>query len=335
MSSLKIRAIFYLILTATIWGLSLPIGRYALETISPLALSGLRYLFGALAVLPMAWRQRRRLAVDNYYGEEHPLLWLKAGLIGGTLMTVGTSLQLYGLAHTTAGKAGFITTLYLSLVPVLAFVMGHIPRLLVWLGLGVGLVGLFFLTGGNSGEDGGGLSQTDGLILVADVFWAAQVLVTGHYALRVNSWLFSFAQTASCCLMCLALAFFLGAMPSWHEFIITLPATAWGIFAVGLAFSLQTIAQRNTSATSAALILPLQSVVGAAAGAFFLGEHMSRAMIWGASILMGGSLLAQFAKEPIRLRKGERGSEIILVLRWVTGGIIIIGSIFLVIRAVI
>lgn len=328
----QVRAILYLLLAASIWGLSFPIGRHALDTISPLALSGFRYLFGSLAVLPLAWRQRRRQPVAGYWNDAPPLLWLKAGLIGGTLMTVGTVLQLEGLAHTTAGKAGFMTTLYLSLVPVLAFVIGHIPRLLVWLGLGVGLSGLFLLTGAGAGD--GGLSRTDGLILVADVFWAAQVLVTGHYALRVNAWLFSFAQTFTCCVMSLILMIFTGTMPTWHEFVITLPATAWGIFSVGLGFVLQTIAQRHTSSTSAALILPLQAVVGAAAGAVFLGEHMTRIMVLGAVVLMSGSLLAQFAKEPIRFRRGGRGSGVILALRWAVGGLIAVGSVFLSLRAI-
>ena len=332
--SYQIRAILYLLLAATIWGLSFPIGRHALDTLSPLALSGFRYLFGALAVLPLAWRQRWRQPVAGYLGEDHPLLWLKAGLMCGTLMTIGTILQMYGLANTTAGKAGFMTTLYLSLVPVLAFVIGHIPRLLVWISLGVGLVGLFLLTGAGGGDDGG-LSKTDGLILVADIFWAVQVLLTGRYALRVNTWLFSFTQTFTCCVQSLILTIIVGEMPTWHEFVVTLLATTWGIFSVGLAFALQTIAQRHTSSTSAALILPLQAVVGAVAGSFFLGEHMTKIMIIGSVVLMGGSLMAQFAKEPIRIRRGDKGSGTILVLRWAVGGLLTLGSVFLTIRAVI
>ena len=330
----QIRAILYLLLAATIWGLSFPIGRHALDTISPMAYAGFRYMFGALAVLPLAWRQRWRPAVDSYLGSDHPLLWLKAGIICGTLLATGTVLQMYGLAQTTAGKAGFMTTLYLSLVPVLAFVIGHIPRLMVWMGLGVSLVGLFLLTGAGGGDDGG-LSRTDGLILVADVFWAAQVLTTGHYALRVNTWLFSFAQTFTCCLVSLTLTALVGGLPTWHQFLVTLPATGYGIFSVGLAYALQTIAQRHTSSTSAALILPLQAVVGAAAGAVFLGEHMTRIMIIGSVVLMGGSLLAQFAKEPIRFRRGEKGSGIIMALRWTVGGLLIIGSVVLTVRAVV
>jgi drug/metabolite transporter (DMT)-like permease len=316
----KIRAIMFLALASAIWGLSFPIGRYALEIISPMALASLRYLFGSLALLPLAWRWRRRPAVGSYFGADHRLLWLWAGFISGTFLTLGTALQLEGLAHSTAGKAGFLTTLYVSLVPVLAFVLGLIPRAMVWVGLSVGLVGLFLLTGGGAADEG--FAKSDGLLLAADVFWALQVLATGHYALRINAWLFSFAQAFVCCAQSLAWAVFTNAMPTWPEFIITLPTTAWGILSIGLAFSCQTIAQRDLAPTSAALIMPLQAVIGAIAGAVFLGEDMTSTMILGAGILMFGAFIAQFAKDPAAITREDKNWKPILILRAAVGLVI-------------
>lgn len=310
----KARSIMFLVLASTIWGLSYPIGRQALETISPMALSGLRYFFGTLSLLPLVWRLRHRSGQRAYLPDERPYLWLKGGVIGGVLLSVGGLIQLTGMAHTTAGLASFLTSLYLLLVPVMAFVIGHLPRPMVWVSLGVGLAGLYFLTGGAVG----GFSKSDGLVLVADVFWALQVLVTGRYALRTNPWLFSLAQAGTSCVLGLSLAVIFEAMPTWPEFIKTLPATGWGVFSVGVAYACQTLAQRHTSSTSAALILPFQAVVGALAGVVFLGEYMSPMMIAGAVILMGGSLLGQFAKEPIRLNR-ENTSRFLQGLRLGTG----------------
>ncbi|MGL4208434.1 MAG: DMT family transporter [Candidatus Adiutrix sp.] len=318
----------FLILASTIWGLSFPIGRYALDTISPLALSSLRYMFGSLALLPLAWRWRHRLPISNYTGDDNPYLWLKTGFICGTLLAVGTALQLKGLAHSTASKAAFLTTLYVSLVPILAFVGGQLPRPIIWAGLGVGLLGLFLLTGG--GATSGGFNQSDGLLLVANVFWALQVLVTGRYALRMNVWLFTFAQAFVCFIESLILALYWGDMPTWHEFIITLPTTAWGIASIGLAFVCQTIAQREISSTSAALILPLQAVIGAVAGVIFLNEYMSTTMIWGAVILILGSFIAQFAKEPITLTPESQNWKMYLSLRWGTALTILASCVFFV-----
>lgn len=327
----KFRAILYLILTASIWGLSFPIGRHALDTISPFALSSFRYMFGALAVFPLALRWRRRQAPGAYLDDGHPLLWLKAGIISGLVMTVGSALQLQGLAHSTAGKASFLNCLYLSLIPVLAFVTGYIPRAMVWAGLGCGLVGLYLLTGAGSGESVG-LSPSDGLILVADICWAIQVIITGQYVMRVNTWLFLFAQTAVCSLTSMCVMAVAGGTPSLSEFLATLMATGWGILSVGLGYTLQTMAQRHVSATTASLILPFQSVVGAASGALFLDETMTGTMIAGAVILMAASLVAQFAKEPYRIERADKSWRTIMALRILTAVVIGFGALFLLLR---
>ncbi|UQZ88550.1 hypothetical protein C4J81_04740 [Deltaproteobacteria bacterium Smac51] len=330
----KIRAILYLVLTAVIWGLSFPIGRHALDTISPMALSTFRYMFGALAVMPLAMRWRHRQALGSYLEVDAPLLWLKAGFMSGVLMTAGTALQLYGLAHSTAGKAGFLTCLYLSLVPVLAFVSGYVPRLMVWVGLVMGLAGLYLLTGAGTGGESFGLSGSDGLILVADIFWALQVLVTGQYALRVNTWLFMFAQTFVCFVLSMIIMIFTGGTPSWSDFLATLVGTGWGILSVGVGFALQTVAQRHVSATTASLILPFQAVVGAVAGVIFLNETMTTSMIMGAVVLILGSFVAQFAKDPVLISKEDKNWKTIMALRIFTAGVIGGGGIFLLIRAV-
>ncbi len=324
----QIRAIFYLILAAAIWGINYPVGRAALDIVSPTALNGFRYLFGALALLPLAWRWRRRPSLDNYSGSNDPLLWLKGGALGGLLLTTYSVIQLSGLAHTTASKAGFLGTLYLSLVPVLAFVSGHMPRALVWVGLAVGVFGLYFMTGGDAAD--GGFNSSEGLIIASCVFAALQVLVTGRYAMTVNVWLFTFAQALVCSISSLFLAFIFGELPSWEEFWQVLPAISYGILSVGVAFICQMVAQRYTSSSSAALILPLQAVFAAVAGVIFLGEQTSTAMIWGSIILLSGSLIAQFAKEPIQLTR-ENSPKVISILRIFTGVFIVVGTISLLI----
>ena len=289
----KIRALMFLLLAAFIWGLSYPIGRAALEHLSPWAYGGLRYLFGTLSLLPLALRKRRSPAPLAYTGNISPYLWLWGGMLSGLCLSCGAVMQLYGLSQIPASKVGFITTLYVSMVPVLAFVAGYLPRMLIIVGLGVGLVGLYLLTGGSSG----GFGRSETMILVADVFWALQVIITGHFAARVNTWLFSLSQAMTGCFLVLGLAVVGGFMPGWSLFFKTLPYTMWGILSVGVAYTCQTIAQREISSTSAALVFPLQSVIGAAAGVFFLGEHMSPRMILGAAIIVLGCVIAQFARE--------------------------------------
>ncbi|MDR1921996.1 MAG: DMT family transporter [Candidatus Adiutrix sp.] len=306
----KMRAFIYLLIAAFIWGFSYPIGRMALEHLSPFAYGGLRYMFGSLALMPLAWRWRRRPAPMAYAGNDSPRLWLWGGLLSGLCLSVGAFLQLYGLAQSSAGKVAFITALYVSMVPILAFIAGQMPRLLVLAGLGVGLAGLYLLTGG-----AGGFHKGEGLILAADVFWALQVLITGRLAARVNTWLFSLAQAMTGCAVTLILAVLTGNMPGWGLFLQTLPFTMWGILSVGLAYTCQTVAQRDVSSTSAALVLPLQSVIGSAAGALMLGEQMTAGMIVGALIIVAGCIIAQFAREPVLITGEHRLYRPILRLR--------------------
>ncbi|UQZ88661.1 hypothetical protein C4J81_05365 [Deltaproteobacteria bacterium Smac51] len=317
----KAKAILYLLTAALIWGCSYPIGRAALEHLTPLAYSSLRFMFGTLSLVPLALRWRRRPAPMAYSGNVSPNLWLWGGMLSGLCLSIGSILQLSGLAQSSAGKVGFITTLYVSMVPVLAFVIGYVPRMLILAGLGVGLVGLYLLTGGASG-----LGKSEGLVLVADVFWATQVLITGRFAARVNTWLFSLAQAMTSSAITLTLAFSFDQMPSWPVFIQTLPYTMWGILSVGVAYTCQTIAQRTISSTSAALVFPLQSVIGAVAGMVFLGEHMSQRMMVGAAIIIIGCIVAQFARESSRVEPDHRHWKKLLMARIALGVTIGLGA---------
>lgn len=291
----KIWAISFLFIATIIWGISYPIGRAALEELTPWAYGGLRFFFGSLSLLPLAMRRRRIPSPAAYAGNDPPTLWLKAGFLSGLCLSIGGVLQLYGLSQVPASQAGFITTLYVSMVPILAFVTGYLPRLLVVVGLGVGLAGLYLLTGSQAG----GLGKSEVMLLVADVFWALQVIITGYFAIRVNTWLFSLAQAVTGCVLVLSLAVLGGFMPSWSLFFHTLPFTMWGIMSVGVAYTCQAIAQKEITPTSAALIFPLQSVIGAAAGFFFLGEYMNGKMILGAAVIVAGCVIAQFARESV------------------------------------
>ncbi|MDR3037754.1 MAG: DMT family transporter, partial [Candidatus Adiutrix sp.] len=146
--SLKTKALILLAVPTLIWGLTYPIGRVALEQLSPWAFSGLRFLFGALSLAPLALKQRRRPAPLAYTGDHSPRLWLWSGLLVGLILSCGSIMQLYGMTRMSAGQASFISALYASLVPVLALMFGFVPRLPVIAGILVGFIGLYLLTGG-------------------------------------------------------------------------------------------------------------------------------------------------------------------------------------------
>lgn len=312
----KMRALIFLLCASLIWGCSYPIGKLALAELSPWAYAGLRFMFGTISLLPIALKRRRRPAPTAYTGNDSPWLWLWGGAVCGLCLSLGAVLQLYGMSRMPASQVGFITTLYVSMVPILAFVIGYLPRLLIVIGLSLGLLGLYLLTGG---LEAGSFGKSAALVLAADVFWAMQVIITGRFAARVNTWLFTLSQAATSTILVLTLAFATGNMPGWSLFFQTLPFSMWGILSVGVAYTCQTIAQREISPTSAALVFPLQSVIGALAGVLLLGEYMNGRMVLGAGVIVGGCLVAQLAREASPVTIDHKYWKLILAARWAVG----------------
>jgi drug/metabolite transporter (DMT)-like permease len=197
----------------------------------------------------------------------------------------------------------------------MALVMGFVPRPLVMVGLLVSLTGLHLLTGG--AEDG--LGPAAGLVMAANFFWAAQIVAAGYFVTKVNPRLLTLAQTTAAGLLMTGAAAATGLMPTWEIFVKTLPFTMWGIFSAGVAYLCQTMAQRDIPATTVAVISPLQCVVAALAGLVFLDETMTGRMVWGAAIIILGSLLAQAARDAVRLTPDHRHFKFWNRLRRVLG----------------
>ncbi|MDR1051516.1 MAG: DMT family transporter [Deltaproteobacteria bacterium] len=301
--STRKKALFLLLSATFIWGVSSPINRHALASIPPWPFAAFRYMFASLALLPLVLRWGRRQAPAQYF--DHPverLVWLKAGLCLGALLALGTWLQFMGLAVTTASKSGFITSLYISMVAVYGFVFGQLPRWQVWAGLGLCLAGLVFI--GNPG-DANGFNRGDALTLVADLVWAAHLIVMGHFAQKVNPWRLVASQSGVCSLICFGMAAATDSMCTSEEFRTAFPAIIWAVCSVSLAYVCQALAQINTPATTAAITLQFQPVIGATCGVLFLNEPLTMPLVIGAALLVSGALVAQRAEDPVRLTRAN------------------------------
>ncbi|MDR1308360.1 MAG: DMT family transporter [Deltaproteobacteria bacterium] len=311
--STRTKALIFLLTATFIWGVSSPINRYALNSINPWPFSAFRYLFGSVALLPLVLRWGRRQSPAQYFFHHvGRLVWLKAGLALGLLLALGTGLQMVGLSVTTASKSGFITSLYVSMVAIFGFVLGQLPRWQVWVGLSLCLLGLIVIGGQGQAN---GFNWGDSLTLVADLVWATHMMVMGYFAVRVNPWRLVASQSAVCCLLCLLMALMTDTMCSWEEFWHSLPAIAWGICSVSLAYVCQALAQVNTPTTTTAITLQFQPVLGATCGVLFLDEPLTLSLILGAILLVSGALTAQKAKDPVKLTLDHPRYRFLLVAR--------------------
>jgi drug/metabolite transporter (DMT)-like permease len=217
--------------------------------------------------------------------------WLPVwgSILAGILICLGINLQQIGLIYTTAGNAGFITGLYVVIVPFLGIFVGYPISLGVWIGAPLALLGLYFL----SVTKGFSLTPGDTWILASAFVWAVQVLAVGLLSPKIDSVLLAFGQSFVCGVLSLTLAFFL------EEISISAIWTAWfeivfgGIISVGVGFTLQVVGQKYSQPSHAAIILQLEAVIAALAGWIFLQEMMSSRAIVGAALMLTGMLIAQ------------------------------------------
>ncbi|MCC8179530.1 MAG: DMT family transporter [Planctomycetes bacterium] len=286
----KLKADLALLMAAIFWGTTFIVQREAMDFMSPLAYTGLRFTLGALALLPLALYRARVVFRHAYKPVETVKTSLTGCLVAGSVLFVGISLQQYGLVWTTAGKAGFITSLYVVLVPLIMMGMGR--KILLGEGIGafLAVLGLYLL----SFTDDMTLAPGDGLVLAGAVVWAAHVLCVGWFSPKMDSIILGAGQGLVCGILALFGAAILGQIPSWHTLSQSWLTVLWGgIFSVTLGFTLQVIGQKNANPAAAAIILQMEAVIAAIAGWLVLEEKMTGRMLAGAIVMLAGMLVSQ------------------------------------------
>jgi drug/metabolite transporter (DMT)-like permease len=277
----RLQADLALLTVATIWGSSFVVQRIVAGQLGFLLFNGLRFILGALVLLPLVGaRWRGTTSIE-----------LRGGALAGVLLVVASALQQAGLQFTTAGKAAFVTGLYVVLVPLfLAIGWRQRPHWMVWIASLLAAVGLFLL----SAEGRLSLAPGDGLELAGAVIWALHVILIGQLASRVHALRLSIVQYLVCGLLSLAMGLaFEGHSGS------TLRSAWWavaygGVLSVGIGFTLQVIGQKAAPATDAAILLSTEAVFAALAGWAVLGERLGPRQVVGAGLMLASMLLAQF-----------------------------------------
>jgi len=284
-----------LLLVALIWGVSFVIQRIAAAEMQAYVFNGMRFLIGALAILPFAWmRARSRLGSGTTGGKTAgfiPKRYLPGVVLTGLLLASGSALQQVGLAYTTASNAGFITGLYVVLIPIFLTFGGRrrVPRLTIWMAAFLSALGLYFLSTGGHLQ----FNQGDLLVMLSAGFWACHVILIDWMVQRVEVMQLAAGQYIVCGLVSLCLGLYLepGALKpvvsSWWLLAYM------GIISVGVGYTLQAAGQRVAPPADTAIILSMEAVFAALGGWLFLGENLAPLQILGCGIILLGMLLAQ------------------------------------------
>ena len=274
-----------LLFAAAIWGFGFVAQRLGMNFLEPFAFNGVRFLLGSCSLLPLIWWFSRKQASATT-GQAS---LLKAGLLSGAVLFIAASLQQVGLLYTTAAKAGFITGLYLILVPILGLLLKHTTGLTTWLGAVLAVGGLYLL----SINDDFSMSFGDMLQFIGALFWAVHILLIDHFSGRVNPLKLSSAQFLVCGLLSLAVSLLVEAPTMAAVVAGWQPILYAGLVSVGVAYTLQVVGQKSANPAHAAIILSLESVFAAIGGVWLLDETLSLRAWCGCGLMMAGMLLSQ------------------------------------------
>ena len=282
---MRLKADITLFLISIIWGSAFVAQRVAGQVGSVYIFNGLRYTLAGLFVFPFA---RRILRNTQHTLPKNQDTWM---LIAGFFLFMGSALQQAGMLYTTAGNAGFITSLYVVLIPVLLFLFfGEKPHWLFILAIVLAMTGAFLLSTGGKFT---GIHLGDLLELIGALFWAFHVVILGKYAHNFESLSFSVGQLLICGLLNLAVGLVIEPMPIFDgNMLFAIGYTS--LLSLGLCYTLQIWAQKHTPPADAALILGLESVFAVLSGWLLLEERLATVQIIGCALIFSAVILSQF-----------------------------------------
>ena len=289
-----------MLIAAAIWGFAFVAQREGMETMGPFLFSGVRFLIGVVALSPVVWFLSKK-PQQTHKAEVSAKKLIFAGTVAGLLLFGGISCQQVGLQYTTAGKAGFITGLYIFFVPLIGLFLGQKTGSGTWLGATIALFGLYLL----SIKEDFSIAEGDLLQLICAVFFAAHVLVIGYLAKRMDTLKLSLVQYLVCGFISLFIAIAI-EMISWDMIVATaIPLLYAGVMSTGIAYTLQVVAQQHAHSSHAAIILSLEGAFAVLGGWLLLDEHLPTRGLLGCALMLTGMFLSQlFPKLGSALKRG-------------------------------
>ncbi len=283
-------SLFLLLLTAAIWGFAFVAQLMGAEYVGAFTLGGIRFAVGAVALLPVALFFERGRS-----DKAERIRTLRASAVAGTVLFCATTLQQLGIERTgSAGVSGFITGLYTVLIPIVCYMLWRQRTTLsVWLGAILAVLGLSLLCF-KAGE-GFSFGLGELLLLIGTFFWTAHVIIIDRMAGRLRSLHFSVGQFAVCAVLGLVCMFIFEEPTLGNIFAARWSILYCGILSVGVAYTLQVVAQKKCNPTAAAIVLSCESLFSAVGGALFGTDKISPLGYFGCLCMFAGIIVSQIS----------------------------------------
>jgi drug/metabolite transporter (DMT)-like permease len=330
MNKQALRADLLLLLTACIWGFAFVAQRTGMEYMGPFTFNGIRFLLGSFSLVPLVFFRLRASvhavntgAADETSpsgrgfkpkagkpGPQPPLkpglkpltfrVFLASSALAGTCLFLAASLQQIGIIYTTAGNSGFITGLYVVLTPILGIFLGKKTRLPTWIGAALTFTGLFFLSAasqvfGRDAASGSFIINTGDLITaISALFWAFHVLIIDNLVQRVDAVALSAGQFFCCGFFSLVIACFTETIVPAQLVAALIPILYGGLCSVGVAYTLQAVAQKYAPPAHATILLSLEGTFAAIGGVLILSEPLGTWTLLGFILMLFGMFATQW-----------------------------------------
>lgn len=294
MNKFILRQSFLLLLTATIWGVAFVAQSVGMDYVGPFTFNGVRCIIGGLVLLPYIAVSNRRSKKREMIADAKKIRkdLVIGGLLCGFILFLASNLQQIGLQYTTVGKAGFVTAMYIVIVPIIGIFLKKKAGLRVWLAVLIAIIGLYLLcmTGGFYLQFG------DILVLLCAIIFSFHIIVVDYYAPIVDGVKMSCIQFFTCgSLSCILM--FIFETPKITQIIAAgVPILYAGVLSCGIAYTLQIVGQKGMNPTVASLIMSLESVISVLAGWVLLGQNLSVREVLGCLLMFTAIVLVQLPK---------------------------------------
>ncbi len=276
---------------AFIWGFAFVAQRQGMVFVGPLTFNGIRFLLGALVLIPTFWLLRP--AIPSGF---HLRPYLFASIMAGIALFVASTFQQLGMMYTTAGNGGFITSLYIIFVPVFGIFRKQPSSRLIWLGAGIAFTGLYLLSIDSNFQ----MQTGDILVFISAVFWAMHLIILSYLSPMHDFRLLAFGQFLFTGILSLILAFILETPQTESIGAAMMPILYAGVISVGIGFTLQVLGQKHARADHSALILSLEAVFAAIGGWLILDESMDSKGLIGCALMLTGVIISQLKVKSVK-----------------------------------
>lgn len=305
MEKQELKSNILLLITAAIWGFAFVAQRVGTMYVGAFTFNGFRFALGSLSLIPvLIYSNKKSKEKESVKGREELSSTILGGVIAGSVLFCAAALQQTGLIYTEAGKAGFITGLYIVIVPVLGMFLKQRVHISTWLGIALAVLGLYFL----SVTEGFNIAKGDLYVIIGAVFWAIHILVIDHFSKKVDPLKLSFFQFVTCSVLSLIFALFFEEISIASLSMILIPLLYGGILSSGVAYTLQAVAQKHARPSHAAIVMSTESVFASIGGFLILKENLGFRAYIGCALMLAGMLLSQY--ESLTKSKSSASEEL-------------------------